>query len=332
MYNRKRSYNKAFGKAASALGAALSSRMSYKRARSYTKTTRKRGTSGPGVTQQRDFRVQYVKKNMPRYKKRIWKNFKKKVDYITNSKLGTISVVFNSTGKYQSTNSGQEFGSFLLCGRGGEDKHGEVGNRDLEDISSSTPNSGSIFIRSAIFDATFTNTGLSKLEVDVYHVRYGRESQAKNLSDVYNFTSANRGSISLTVQSGTVGSTLQMSSRGATPFNFPQAISLCGMKILKKVKYFVESLETFTYQIRDPREYKIKRQETLSMANIDDGFVQPYKTQGLIVVIKTVLGNQDGQLGELTYGVTRSYTYGIAESDAVSQLALTRTDMPPPPG
>jgi len=329
VYNRKRSYNKAFGKAASYIGSALASRMSYKRSRSYTKTTRKRGSSGPGVTQQRDYKVQYVKKNMPRYKKRIWKNFKKKVDYINNAKLGTFSAVFNSSGRYASAFDGQDFGSFLLCGRGGEDLFGEVGNRDLEDIASSTSNSGSINIRSAVFDATFTNTGNSKLEVDVYHVRYGRESQAKNLSQVFNISNANRTSTGFTVQAGTTSSTLTMSSRGATPFNFPQAISLCGMKILKKIKYFVETGETFTYQIRDPREYKIKRQELLPMDNIDDGFVQPYKTQGLIVVIKTVVST-DSQPGELTYGVTRSYTYCIAEADNVTQIALKRTDLPPP--
>lgn len=328
VYNRKRSFNRAFGKAASYVGAALNARMAYKRSRSFTKTYRKRGSSGTGVTQQRDFRVQYVKKNMPKYKKRLWKKFSKKVDYITNKKLGTFSVVFNSTGNFKSAADSQDFGSFILCGRGGEDKFGDVGNRDLEDLGSSTQNQGSIILRSAVFDATFTNIGLSKLEVDVYHVRYGRESACKNLSEVYSFSNNNRGSLSLTVQAGTTGSTLAMSSRGATPFNFPQAISLCGMKILKKTKHFIESNECFTYQIRDPREFKIKRQELLPMTNVDDGFVQPYKTQGLIVVIKSI-ATQETNPGDLAYGVTRSYTYCIAENDTVNQLALKRNDNAP---
>lgn len=329
MYNRKRSYSRAFGKAARYVGAALNARNAYKSARSYTRTNRKRGTSQVGVTQQRDYKVQYVKKNMPKYKKKQWKNFKKKVDWITNSKLGTISAVFNSAGKYNCGNGAQDFGSFVLCGRGGADTFGDVGNRDLEDIASNVGSNGQIHIRSAVFDATFTNTGSNKLEIDVYHVRYGRESGSNNLSAVFAQSNANRGTVSLTTQVGTTQGTLLMSSRGATPFNFPQAISLCGMKILKKVKYFIEVGECFTYQIRDPREYKLKRQEVIPMTGVDEGFVQPYKTQGLMVVIKAI-NDADEVGGQLSYGVTRSYTYCIADSDTVNAVALRRLDLPPP--
>lgn len=331
MVYRKRKYNQAFSKAARFVGGAYQVARQFKKGRSYQKNNRKKTIYGGGVSTQHDQSMQYRRKNMPRYKKNSWKNFTKKVKAVIGASLGTYTIVSNSSGDFKAAGDAQEFGSFVLCGRGGEDKFGDVGNRDLEDIASATPLSGQIMLRSAILDCTFTNIGSTKIEMDIYHVRYGNENQSKNLSEAYNESYNRTVSTSLIVQTGTTGSNLTMASRGATPFNFPQAISACGMKILKKTKYFVPVGDCITYQLRDPRNYTYKRSATAEgpAGQIDNGFVIPYKTQGLIVVIKNIIRNA-GTPAQLSYGVTRSYTYAIQESDQTTKLALSRTDASPP--
>jgi len=52
---------------------------------------------GAGVTTQHDVRKVYRKKTMPRYKKRRWIKFTRRVHAVAEKDMGTRTVVFNST-------------------------------------------------------------------------------------------------------------------------------------------------------------------------------------------------------------------------------------------
>lgn len=308
---QKRRYN--IGKyarmASTAYGTYRNIRNRLNAGRSYTRTNTKRGTSGTGVTRQHDFKNQYYKKRMPRYKKRKWVSFVKKVRAVHNKDLGTKTIVFNNTKSNTVTSSTtQAWDFFTLYGVNGNSSGNELGTGDLNTIfqncTLSTVNMDKITFKSAVLDLTFANTGTTKLEVDLYHWTFWGKGRSLSFTDA---------SVSAATQTGTddpngLGNlqALQILQRGVTPFDMPALIRNLQATIVKKVKYFIEVGDTITYQIRDPKEHVISEND-VNLGNINN-LAQPRLTQGVLFIAKPITGG--GFAGTAwSIGATRKYAF-----------------------
>jgi len=294
---------------------------------SLTQTQRRNITSGIGTTTQYDRKLIYRKKYMPRYKKRRWRAFIKKVNAVTDKDLGSRTVVRNDQINSQITMSTANEAvqqAFSLSLYGNEATGFEPSN-DLRRIRQDTDlgTTGKMIFTSGIFDMTVTNTSSRfadsvnpsiRLEVDVYEItsrkdfgNVGTGASAKNLPEVFGEGATDTANIP------GLSNTLSITRRGATPWDFPSAISEYGLKILKKTKYFINERDTFTYQIRDPKRHILDRQK-LNM----DGQNMPGMTRFLYIIFRPVPGyvfsDTNSDIYRLSFGVTRKYLYKIAQS------------------
>jgi len=292
---------------------------------SMTQTRRKNITSGIGTTTQYDRRLIYRKRYMPRYKKRRWRSFIKKVNAVNDKDLGSRTVVRNDqvTSSVVMNVSNENIQQISNIGLYGNESTGFEPLNDLRRMRIDTDlgTTGKMIFTSGIFDMTVTNTSFRntetspnpsiRLEVDVYEIssrkdfgNVGTGGTAKTLPEVF----AEGATDTATIPGGT--NSLNITRRGACPWDFPSAISEYGLKILKKTKYFLNERDTFTYQIRDPRRHVVDRQK-LNM----DGQNMPGMTRFVFFVFRPVPGyiyqdiNPDTY--RLTFGVTRKYLYKI---------------------
>jgi len=272
--------------------------------RSYTKTKQK--TATVGVTRQYDSKLQYRKKWMPKYKKRKWVAFSKKVKAVNAKDEGTKTVVFNNLYSVSRAANTQDYNAFYLYGNRNNNTASELGGGDLNYIyanaTDSTQTVEKLKFKSAVFDMTLTNTGTLKLEVDLYHVQFYGMGKYASLS------SAHGGAVSLTptVDNGSaVFSSVSLAQRGVTPFDMPELIRGMQCTIVKKVKFFVDSFNEITYQIRDPKERTISE---FNVVNGNQNLALPRITQGVIIIAKGISGDS-GETIQYSARITRKYSF-----------------------
>lgn len=266
-------------------------------------------TAATGITNQHDYSFQYKKKYMPRRKKRQWIKFSKKVIAVNNKGLATQTRVFNNqiTGY---AGSGQQSHLFMsLYGKAGTSLASqETGLADLSMIfdaygpANTQEETINLNFKSAVLDLTARNPMSVGLEVDLYVLNFNRDGRDLNSMAAAMTLAENE------TQNISGSSPLVMSQRGVTLFDMPQLISLLGIKIVKKVKYFMTPGGTFTYQLRDPKDRKIHRLNISSGTTARTEFVEPKVTQGILLIFKTLPGVVDDNT-QLTCGVTRKYAY-----------------------
>lgn len=286
-------------------------------------------SSGVGVTAQHDATNIYRKKRMPRYKKRRWRKFVKRVHAVSEKELGSRTVVFNeSLTNSNITSANQLCSTWCLY----PNQSGTQWLRDLSEMyanentgnptaaAGETIDATTKFIfQSAVMDLTFRNhsylatteTLSGKMEVDVYELTMKRRTMDE-LTAVGNLTDALVNSDASTKVIGGSGTSINIGLRGVTPFDLPHALSRWGIKIHKKTKYFVESGGTFTYQVRDPGRYSLTREDMEQVK----GFNRPGMTRIVYFVTKMVPGVSIGNTSGLTVqeyiiGCTRKYMYKI---------------------
>jgi len=96
------------------------------RSATFTMNRRKRINSGGGVTTQHDKRFVYAKKRQPRFKRKRWGRFVKKVHAVAEKDYGTRTVVMNKTYSMSNTTALSNLtGSVYLYSQKGST--GEVG-------------------------------------------------------------------------------------------------------------------------------------------------------------------------------------------------------------
>lgn len=314
-------------------------RQSLARNRLFTQTRTKKSTrSGNGVTSQHDARWVYRKKSMPRRKKKVWRSFVKKVHAVAEKDNGTRTIVFNKFVQFtNSTSNRQAFGTVCLYGMRSDSNtlYDDVYNMvSFENAASPTDalgvtvwNSTKWLFQSGVLDLTLNNQSTyyngstyslsGVMEIDVYEIMCKKDSglysnRFVSLDDVFSYYSGTSYTPIIGNAVSLLLSQLTMASRGATPFDFPQALSHVGIKILNKKKYFVSAGNSITYQYRDPRRHVIKRSEALENA----GFNEPGVTRCLLVIGKLApgltIGTTTGTYQEvINVGVTRKYMYKI---------------------
>lgn len=311
LYNRrKRNY-------AAMAGRAVQAYQLYKKARSYTKTyQKKRQAPSAGITQQHDSRMVYRRKKMPYRKKRQWVKFSRKVNAVITKNIGANVNIFNSSISSISGTTAfpQGYQFHVLYG-----KRGSVGSSitdsGVDDIFQ-TARRGLVVndaakyqFTSAVLDYTGTNISTVTMEVDIYHVVFWKE--AGYLSPEAALIAAQNA----TPTNSATPAPMTLQQRGVTPFDIPVFIRSIGLKILKKIKYFVAPGNAITYQIRDSRNRMIAGTE-ISDNNPD--FVQPGWTQGILIIHRPIPGYpviaDPGYV--LSSGVTRKYSMKILQDNA----------------
>lgn len=309
-------------------GAVAGARAGYRAARA-----RNRAGLAKSITAQHDSKTVYKKKRMPRRKRKRWAKFVKKVAAATDDR-GTQTFLFNRA--HSETTSAKVGGvgqQSIICahlyGKNGAIEAKELGNRDLFSIcndlvANGVDDSAKIRFTSAVLDITVTNQKNpaipendyeGPLEVDVYHIIYPSNKQLIVNGLVAAFDAA-----TLKVNGGWGLPKVNIADRGATPFDIGQCMSITGLKILNKKKYYMGYGQAFTYQIRDPRN------RTFDMGTYNDKFCwyNPKMTQSLMIIAKPTAIIADGSKFNLIVGASRSYKLQVEGISADnSKLSLS---------
>lgn len=343
MYRRNRNRNQ-YNRGAR--GTRRSARLSMRRggSRTMTRTRSGTGTSGLGVTGQYDRKLVYLKKTMPRFKKRRWRSFVKKVNAAAEKELGNNTVLFNRQLTSVNTTSGNQIVLTLaLYGSNGAadltddvayiGNLGNIGNPTATDGVTVSPTTKYLF-QSAVMDVTIQNVssltsligGVStvtypnecKLECDVYEVFVRRPSLIgtgpayDTLEDLLNWSETYNYAIKDNTATPVTGE-VKIQSRGATPFECASALSRFGIKVLKKTKFMLNQGETITYQVRDPKRHVAERQRLQT----EEGFNFPKWTKVIFIISKLTpqaspIGSTNGTYQErIMVGSTRKYFYKV---------------------
>lgn len=319
--------------------------------------------SGKGVTTQHDEKNIYYKKTMPKYKKRRWRKFVKRVQAVHEKELGVQRYLYN-TALDTSQNSEQSttFGTVPFQSVTAVHLYGGVkgaasstdfnqGVNDMQDIMLRIPTeglggasanlarnrvNGKIKFISAILDITFTADGTNQvpLEVDVYHIMY-RKNWNNDLSSspignstyeeqMYQYV-VSYDNKTTNQAAAVLDPNLRLSYRGVTPFEMSPAIAAMGIKILKKTKHFVAAGSTFTTQIRDPKTH-IVNQELFNSGS--GGAYIRNMTQTLLFIVKPTYFNA---LDTFSYHLGSTRSYKVQQDDNILDYSTLMTFTPPPP-
>lgn len=305
---------------------------------------RRRVSTNRGVTVQHDTRQVYSRRRMPKRKRRMWKRFVRKVQWVDEKNLGTRTVLYNVSKTFTNVASGNH-GYLALCLYGWQSANtfstwvndikyscnleNRADQTAANDLTVAT--NARMFFHSAVLDVTMRNTTTTNgvldpqatLEVDVYQMTASKEFHIDNV--VYeNLTDAlNIGTPGIYDNNvPALGSAVAISTRGATPFEMTKALSIFGMKVWKKTKYYIASGATITFQIRDPKRHVFYRDKMDGLLN---GGNYPGVTKWFFIVFKTVPGFTIGAgvntTESLTVGVTRKYMYkveGLSEDRSIT--------------
>lgn len=331
MRSRRRGYTNRYG-LRDAIGGAVKAYQVYKKYGSRTKTNyqKKRTVDHGGITQQHDIKTQYVKKRMPKYKRKRWQSFVKKVRAVEIADRGLQTVVMNGTITKESLENQQEWFEAHLYSWNGD---GWMGTKDIwyamvlnldliqEDAntgSSTTPvtknianvwkGDAEVLAQSATLDITWKNNSSSSAEADIYIIEYkkGHASNGDNFINMINngFGLTDPGYFigSTTIQTASGLSRLQ---RGVTLFDMSRMLSKFGIRILKKEKVFVPGGGQYTKQIRDPRNHRIK---PFGDQIADNNYL---KYEGLTKSVISCWKNTDGSGINVTQRSTRDYKFTV---------------------
>lgn len=281
-----------------------------------TRTNKYNVRGGVGVTSQRDYKNQYRYKRRPRYQRRRWQNFVKKTQAVLMKSVGTRTVVRNTTISQQTNATyNQQMLIMHLYGHRGTEQSNECGTKDISDIianDSRLATSCKVHFDTGVMDITFRNvppgeeqTSTRSMEVDIYEIIHRDETKLSGFGSLMAVAEQ------ATPQINSTPEPLSIYERGVTLFDIPAAIKLTKMRILKKTKIFLPMGQTFTYQIRDARNWVCSSVDS----DDTDGFVEPNRTKTVLAVFKPVVspGGENPLDVRLDAGVTRKYKYKIIE-------------------
>lgn len=290
-------------------------------------------STGQGVTEQHDARTIYRKKTMPYRKKRKWKRFVRQVHYVAEKDMGTQTFLFNKVFSGEDTNGDQIVMDVSLYGM----KSQNTAHNDLFTMQGSF-NTGNptavagetvdettkLMYQSAVLDLTIRNGSVTAdgtgfplaanavMEVDIYELisskywntfRTGSSTdQVHGIVQLFSEMAIDSKNINGT------GTGITLPSRGATPFDLPNALAQGKVKILRKTKYQLGVGQTFTYQMRDARRHVITRNAIQDALSCN----KPGWTRWIMIIGKGVpgltYGSAVGQVrSRLDIGVTRKY-------------------------
>lgn len=307
---------------------------SRRRSSAFSNRAKKGIRSGLGVTVQHDARKMYRRKAMPYQRRKRWRRFVKRVQFVNEKDMGTRTVLFNDSIFSGSDVAGKQ-GVLTLAlypQKGGSYLNDLVTISACENVGNPTAAAGStvnttshIYFQSGVLDVTIRNvstynTGSIKtlapeaqLELDIYEI-YCRQDFATVGALYANLGNAieNEGNQELGLNGVTGADLVSIGNRGTTPWDEPTALSRLGLKILKKTKYFIPNSGTITYQMRDPGRKTCLMRELAD----ENGANKPKWTKWILLIWKLVPGVPKGSTTgyyqeNIQVGVSRKYMYKI---------------------
>lgn len=280
---------------------------------------------------QKQASTQYVKRNKPKYLKKKWKKFVKKVRAATNSDLDFKTVVFNTQMTQTNIATDQGYMCLSLYGNNGYQdgtntvcvgykdlwriKQNESQNYPLNNPPSTVVKMGKLHFDTAVIDVTLRNLSASgTAEVDIYEVWSKRDINA-NTDLLTAFNAAPSQPINELTPNATVSS---INQRGMTLFDKGPGISATGIKITSKRKLILPAGQHCFLQKRLTKNQiiQIERLETVGCAV--GGLTFHY-----VIVWKSAVGIQEGCT--LGVGVTRKYSYGTKFGENIDRSAVNPT-------
>lgn len=278
------------------------------RGRTASARTIRGGGDGNGITTQHDRTFQYRYKKLNRRKRRMIKKRVKRFNRMLARSLGTNTILRNdSITSTVATAAQQGYGTVVMYGWDGTNNANECGNDDVYQIVANDgriTSSTKIKFYDCVMDVTFRNTGQSSMELDVYEFY----TRADNMP--YTSTGSIFGNADADTPIIGAGASLGVGTRGVTPFELP--VFCENIKILKKVKYFLPTGNSGTFQMKNR---KIKELWGSDIGDVSGGvghgkiFHRNGWTKGLIFICKSMVGEEQGP--GLTVGCTRVYRYTI---------------------
>lgn len=279
---------------------------------------------GSIVTQHRDFASQYVRRRMPRYKKRAWKSFVRKSTAVQRKNAATKTVVFNNRIVSTSTAGNQQYLSFALYGINGDTDNSTtyVGYQDMlkvfdnepgvkqEAVGSPAifyPTNGKLHFNTGVLDFTLRNlSGDTDAEVDVYYGYHTKDVGNTNIMQ-QNFSTLRNTFANATNDAIKSGNTsVNLGQRGVTPFDCSQPISVSGFKVIKKQKLCVEPGRSVFIQHRDSKNH------VMNMNYLEGvGYAKKGLTYEVLIVHKPSVTSVDNAVSTIGVGITRKYNYSV---------------------
>lgn len=223
--------------------------------RTMTETRRRRTTEGGAVTFQQDAKTRYVRKRMPRRKRKRWTRFTKKVRHVELQaqplQIYTTQGVNNST---TAKNQGQ-VASRILGGTtsSGNDEIYQIfqGAYNIANVAACAPYK--IFVKSMVMDYQISNTGSYPVIFDVYTLMCRQTfTTAQDIGAQWLAAIAE-------VQSPAGGGSMSTTTTAITPFDAPNFCSY--WKVLKKTEYIIGSNQVITLQLRNAANRHVEGKE-----------------------------------------------------------------------
>lgn len=288
--------------------------------RTRTFPIRRRRQNNSITTIQKDYSTQYVRKSMPRRRKRVWKKFVKKVTAVQLGNAATKTVVYNDKLVQTSTPGNQGFCSVALYGvNGAPDGNNAIGYQDMlklfdndPDIKQQAvsgvnfPSGGKLHFNTAVIDLTLRNLGEIDQEVDVYYGYHIKNANNVNIlgqiSDSLYQSFVNTTSDPIVPGNTSIG----LGLRGTTPFDCSSVLSESGFHVLKKQKLVITPGKSVFLQHRDQKNRVMEMDNLLGI-----GYAMKNVTYEILFVHKPSVSSANDELSTLGVGVTRKYGYSV---------------------
>lgn len=311
--------------------------VNYRQNRPYKKSRKSYGSvgkpisysrvkAGNGVTDHIDRSTVYKRKRMPYRKRRNWRRFSKKVKAVHDQQLVNRSLVVTTRAYNQSAMGPTNQGVFTLL-------HGSLHGSafptspylemsDLihrawaNDADLGADKNKTMVIKSCVTDITIYNSSAKSIELDIYEGPLNKGGSTDFwLRDVLR-------AVLDTPQSGSYPS-IDIVSRGATPFNIPQIMSYTGWKIDSKKKYYLEPGRAMTYQVRTAKDFHINSDAVAGGSGAHFEYVQKGLTRGLLVIHRFIGAVLNDEVSEVHVSVTRHLTYTFEGCNTRADAYLT---------
>lgn len=293
----------------------------YKYSQSVRAGTRRRGGQQQnGLSTQKDTITSYRKKynggSSNRRYRRSAKRFRRMFQANLIKDLGTTSVLYNNN-VVGSFTTGQSITAVHLYGNRGDAAASEIGMRDLLQSGDYNQNIDQTIEKciynNGFMDLTYHNTGTVSLEVDVYYLKYKKKAMIEqSISQVF----AQAATDTPLVTPGVPFTSIELTKRGATPFQLPVALSK-GISVIKKVKHLVTPGGYFTEQYKDTKKRWYSRADSIA-TNVN------YKgwTTTALIITKKLIGTADATAANYSIGGTRTYTLKILQNNQDQDMAF----------
>jgi len=251
------------------------------------------------ITGHHDYKVDYVRKRMPRRKRKRWTSFKKKVDYIADKRLGLKKWVINDVQRVQSLADTTNYFSTELYSIDGVTGHKDVGDiaratmdptifDDLQNstLSTLTNTSKLITFESANIEVSITNNATTSVILECYHFKCRKDGRQfsngalNNPGGYYEMGFLKQG-VPTDPDTGeqpdpSNSDPLTVFTVGSTPFQSPFFCS--HFQIVRREKFTVPAQGTIQKSLRIPMN-KTVNISTLRSLNIKRGWTEGFLWQ-----------------------------------------------------